>query len=160
MRGTIPTGRFDQRIALARDNGWSSCARCAADRVSLNATAAAATGADAPLPDTVLQSVIGAAVAVAARSTPPVISRNTSALDAMASQRFIGIPSVRLRRSARTIPAVPGDREGNSRNAEAGLTVRSVPLDLCERLQHRPMLVPPTAGPHNHGVCSRAHPLR
>src|SRR6516162_9221471 len=100
LRGTIPTGRFDQPIALARDNGWSSCARCAADRVSLNATAAAATGAGAPLPGEVLQSVTGATAAAAARSTPTAASRNTSVFDVTAPQRFIGIPSVRLRGSA------------------------------------------------------------
>src|SRR5215469_5477507 len=117
MRGTIPTGRFDQRIALARDNGWSSCARCAADRVFLNATAAAATGAEAPLPAEVLQSVSGAAVA--ARSKPPVASRNTSALHAIAPRRFIDIPRsvcaaalaqyLSHRATARRTRAVPRD---------------------------------------------------
>src|SRR5262249_16851050 len=60
-------------------------------------------------------------------------------------------PSVRLLGSARTIPAAPGDREGNSGNAGAGLTVRSV--------SGRPLRETPTparAGPDRRATQSRS----
>src|SRR6516164_6005007 len=130
MRGTIPTGRFDQRIAVARDSGWSSSARCAEDSVFLNARAAAATGAASPLPGPTLQSVVGPAAALTARRTPPISKTNTTALDVTAARRFIGFP---LQGFAATLEQYPSHRASANRKACRDLAPPMGPLAWSHR---------------------------